>query len=362
MKKLLSIITAIIILSGILVFPASAQENTAEMTVKSTPNWIYDKELADKYVFPDYFTVGRKFVIRFSLQGIETLDFCEFDITFNSDVCRFESVAQYMVVVPDMIGIEPDETPVANAERISDGKIHISIDGNRNIKPAYFFVELVFSVTSRGNADFCVENTRLTDCDGKSYNVNVNTDRVPVKSLEKAEIPTVKLNFDKSLSYYYGSSNYVSTELKYPMTVSQVTEIVQVSGEKYEKIIVNDNGERLDGNEQVPTGARLVVLYDGVSVFVTNLILIGDVNGDAKINAADARDILRYSAKLDMQSMDAAELAAANVAKDRPEITAADARELLRYSAGIGQTYADWYEYHCVLKRFYPWLINDNIK
>lgn len=59
---------------------------------------------------------------------------------------------------------------------------------------------------------------------------------------------------------------------------------------------------------------------------------MGDVDGDGKITAADARLILRRAAKLITLSME--QEARADVDKDG-KITAADARKVLRVSAGL---------------------------
>ncbi len=361
MKKISAILVAFIMFFSVVIVPVSAESSAPEMSVKSTPNWGYDYELDDKYVFPDYFCVGTTDSINFSLGGIETLELCEFDVLYNSEVFDFVQVDPYVVIVPCIVGAVPDSVPVLKAEVVSDGKMHVVIKSDATIKKQYFFVNLAFKVKATGNCDIEVDNVILTDCDGKNYDVVVNTDRVPVRAVDRQNIPSVKLDFEQTLSYYYGSSNYVTTELSYPMTVSEFISTVQVSDEICEKIVVNDKGDRLGADEKIPTGARFVVLYEGLSVYVTNLVLIGDVNGDAQINAADARKVLRYTARIDMDSMDSAEIYAANTAKNNEGITAADARELLRFSAGIGQTYADFYEYHCVLRRFYPWLINDNL-
>lgn len=58
----------------------------------------------------------------------------------------------------------------------------------------------------------------------------------------------------------------------------------------------------------------------------------GDVNQDGKINAADARLALRYSARL--QSLTNAQIKAADADADG-KVTATDARLLLRYAAGL---------------------------
>ncbi len=59
---------------------------------------------------------------------------------------------------------------------------------------------------------------------------------------------------------------------------------------------------------------------------------IGDVNNDGKITAADARTVLRASAKL--ETLDENAMVAADVNKDK-KITAADARTILRVSAKL---------------------------
>lgn len=58
----------------------------------------------------------------------------------------------------------------------------------------------------------------------------------------------------------------------------------------------------------------------------------GDVNQDGKVNAADARLALRYSARL--QSLTNAQIKAADADADG-KVTATDARILLRYAAGL---------------------------
>lgn len=60
--------------------------------------------------------------------------------------------------------------------------------------------------------------------------------------------------------------------------------------------------------------------------------LKGDVDGDGKVTAADARTILRAAAQL--ETLNASQLENADVNNDG-EITAADAREALKKSAGL---------------------------
>ena len=61
-------------------------------------------------------------------------------------------------------------------------------------------------------------------------------------------------------------------------------------------------------------------------------VMMGDMNGDSKITASDARAVLRISAKLD--KADAAKEKIADI-DGNGKITASDARKILRYSAKL---------------------------
>lgn len=62
--------------------------------------------------------------------------------------------------------------------------------------------------------------------------------------------------------------------------------------------------------------------------------LLGDVNNDGRVTAADARLALRISAKL--EAADDMQFLAADVDKNN-KITAADARKILRVSAKLDE-------------------------
>ena len=64
--------------------------------------------------------------------------------------------------------------------------------------------------------------------------------------------------------------------------------------------------------------------------------MLGDVTGDGKITASDARAALRFAASLDEPTD--VQFTAADVNKDN-KITAADARKILRYSAKIDTSF-----------------------
>ncbi len=97
--------------------------------------------------------------------------------------------------------------------------------------------------------------------------------------------------------------------------------------------IYNGSGELIkDASVLAGTGFEFrCTLTDGTKA-IFRTIITGDVNGDGKITAADARTVLRHSASL--ESLEDLFSAAAEITKDS-KITAADARKILRVSAGL---------------------------
>ena len=81
----------------------------------------------------------------------------------------------------------------------------------------------------------------------------------------------------------------------------------------------------------------LILTFLSVTAFAYT---IGDINGDSKINAADARLALRYSARLEEFSEE--QLDAADVDKSG-KVTASDARKILRFSAGLEKGFSNEY-------------------
>lgn len=96
--------------------------------------------------------------------------------------------------------------------------------------------------------------------------------------------------------------------------------------------IVDKNGKVLANNDFVGTGAKIQSVRNGNVMGEYTVIVYMDINGDGKITAADARMVLRASAKL--EKLEGVFATAANVNYD-DKITAADARKILRVSAKL---------------------------
>ena len=64
--------------------------------------------------------------------------------------------------------------------------------------------------------------------------------------------------------------------------------------------------------------------------------MAGDVDGNGKITASDARRVLRHSASIELLSEDGAKAADVD---GNGKITASDARKIMRESAGLTKNY-----------------------
>ncbi len=113
------------------------------------------------------------------------------------------------------------------------------------------------------------------------------------------------------------------------MTVENIIKSV-----KNEKIaILSAGGKKLADNALAGTGTKVQILDNNGKVLTEYTVLVkSDVNGDAKITAADARVALRASAKL--ENLKDVFVTAADNNGDK-KITAADARKILRKSAKL---------------------------
>lgn len=99
--------------------------------------------------------------------------------------------------------------------------------------------------------------------------------------------------------------------------------------------IVDKDGKTIAANGKVGTGSK-IQLVDGNGNVVSEyeVIVLMDVNGDGSVTAADARIVLRHSAKLD--KLEGAYKAAADINGDA-KITAASARKILRVAAKLDE-------------------------
>ncbi|MDR1630986.1 MAG: hypothetical protein LBS36_12375 [Oscillospiraceae bacterium] len=139
----------------------------------------------------------------------------------------------------------------------------------------------------------------------------------------------------------YSASAFAQAPMAYVTGVAlKTTKEAYLSNFTYDDMTVygSDQKEITDGSAHIGTGFGLVAKKEGIAVAVLRAVVRGDVDGDAKITAADARLALRASAKLirlDEENQQAAKV----LGKDG--LTAGDARLILRVSAGIDRFPSD---------------------
>lgn len=350
-KKFLSIILSVCILFCGFSFFSFAEESKASVDVYIPGDYISHENMMYRGF---YSIIGRQFDVFVRVKGIENISEFIFEIDYNEEtVCLCQHFLNY---TSSDLNYRPMIEPLSKY----DEPIKLRLYDKKGIADTnQFAYGFRFEAEEKGKIDFSIRVLSLIDGDGNSYEPEINM-ILPAETYYEEEIPNALPDFDISLSY--GFSNYIKTELSYSMTVNEFVSKMK-NAENCEIDITTADGELLDGEACIPTGAKLSVTFDNMPVFSTTFILIGDVNSDGNVNAADARKLLRYVAKLENYSSwtDAARIAA-NTAKDTTDLTAADAREILRYSARIGKTYSEWYEYHCILEKYNRDLLNDNIK
>lgn len=116
-----------------------------------------------------------------------------------------------------------------------------------------------------------------------------------------------------------------------------VTDIIEAVSEDVE--IVKADGTKAEADDKIASGMQIVIKdEDGVVVDTKTVVVPGDVDGDAEINASDARSALRNSVGLD--DLESWGSAAANV-DGEAGVSAADARSILRASVGLDDS-KDW--------------------
>ena len=113
--------------------------------------------------------------------------------------------------------------------------------------------------------------------------------------------------------------------------VKTVEELLSLSNAD---IVTGENEGKIAANEKIVTGMTLSRYIGNVEVDFRQLAVLGDVDGDSSISAADARLALRASVGLEKFDSDSAKFASSDADNDH-SLSAADARRILRASVGL---------------------------
>ena len=145
---------------------------------------------------------------------------------------------------------------------------------------------------------------------------------------EETEIPKLKSEFTDS------ESAKIIKDLLVMAPGNTISQIISQAGKG---AVIKDADGNAVSEDKLPCTGMLLVMPDGKTYPV---VVLGDVEGDGKVSAADARLALRASVNLESYKENSPQYTASNVnAADK--VTAADARLILRASVGLEKP-IDW--------------------
>ena len=131
-----------------------------------------------------------------------------------------------------------------------------------------------------------------------------------------------------------GSAKNVKKLLEETAVVTLGCTAGELLGVSNATLITDKDGNAVGENEKITTGMMLSRRIGNIEVDFRNIAVLGDVDGNMKITAADARLALRTSVGLENYDADTAEFRASDV-DFNGKVTAADARTILRTSVGL---------------------------
>ncbi len=304
MKKLLIIILTVISLA-VGVIPVFAAEYDANVTMPEI--FYYDSGNTDDNTNLFGFSV--------SVKNLEKYRNTTVRIDYNKDI--FE-IAEWCV--PDNLvhqSVSETETGLCFNASFFESFLDRNDEANKNTTGSCSFL-LRVKGTGKHNMKISATATRL---DGSVKDIRVSHPEFYEDVIEKRMLDFLMFDEENVNNYYAVFDSAV--------TVSEVVEAAKAET----AVVINSANEILEENEYVPNGMWVATTYNGFVVEKMQICVKGDVNCDGKITAADARLVLRRSAKLE-QFSDNMQVYAADM-NDVNGVTSYDARLILRKAAGL---------------------------
>lgn len=140
--------------------------------------------------------------------------------------------------------------------------------------------------------------------------------------------PVYKITLKSGSSYKLNSSGTIAYNIKPGTKVSDL--LKNFEGGTLE--VRDKNGTLLSGDKTFGSGAKLNLIAGGKVVDTLTLAVLGDIDGDGKVLASDARQVLRHAAKL--TTLGELEQLSANT-DGEAGVKASDARIILRVAAKL---------------------------
>ncbi len=306
MKKIISILCLIIFLaSSILVSAEKAPY--PEMSVKTLG---YKDGL--------YYICGEEIIINPEIYDIELVKMYKGMVVYldcNKDVLEY--VGTPLGTIENMVRYSETDTGYM-AEIIWTNPYAIPLNATFTMK-----------VVGKDNPDVSVRAFKVAQ-DNKLEEMNITFDLPENKVYEKEEIPHIQSTltppvFANTKQAWFHTDLNNELYIFEPITVADIFSMLSVSADGGEIKYIPKNGKE----EQYPRTNDIFALeFAGKICEVLYVRVVGDASDDGKVTAADARLVLRQSAKLDTDSI------FCDVTNDG-KTTAADARMILRVAAKI---------------------------
>lgn len=264
--------------------------------------------------YNNHYVYGEKFTVNLSVRisDIFNLEYMKIYMDCNKDVIK----------CIDNGTITPSHAKcVFEVEETQTGYLFtFSLNRDVNTDVLYSYCEYDFEVVGTGEPQVSFKGeTKMLD---KAPVESVLRTDMPVDHVfDREELPKIEL-LNKYSAFVRDGFLYLNEPVHRNVLLRNVS-----SSDSIYPVELTKHYE----NEQVATGDSLYIYFhDKVSDEIP-ICLMGDVNCDGKVSAADARLVLRHSANLSILEGYAV-MAAANVNYD-PWVNAADARLILRVAA-----------------------------
>ena len=304
MKKIISIILSLIIISGVCVTAGAENIPYPEMTVNT-----------HGYKDGIFYIFGEEIIINPTISDIGLEEIYKGVIVYldcNKEVLEY--IGTPLGTTENMVRYSETDT----------GYMAEIIWGNPAAIPLY--AAFTMKIAGKDNPDVSIKAYKVVQ-NNSLEEMNITFDLPENKVYEKEEIPQIVA---KPQPPVFGEmhARFSDTDVLYlfePVTVDKIFNMLSVSADGGEIKYVSRYGE---DNKYPVTNDMFVLEFAGKICDVLHIRVIGDANNDGTVTAADARLILRQSAKLDTDSQ------VCDVTNDG-KTTAADARMILRVSAQL---------------------------
>lgn len=313
MKKIISIILCLIIFSGssILVSAEKASYPEINVSVHSYQDGVYQDGL--------YYIYGEEIIIEPEV----------YDIGLNE---IYKGVVVYIDCNKEVI--EYVGTPLGTIENMvrysetDTGYMAEIIWTNPSAIPLY--ATFTMKVAGKDNPDVSVMAFKVAQ-DNKLEEMNITFDLPENKVYEKTDFPEIiatpqpPVFSDKHAVFSDGGALYLFE----PCSPEQIKNMLKSTIDGYEvKYMPYDN----ENTGYVRNNDRFVLEFDGRICDKVQIIVVGDMTNDGIITSADARLVLRVSAKINYESFPYSTHGDVNFDN---KTTSADARMILRVAAQL---------------------------